>query len=151
MNNTLRDTIPKEFQDFKCIHCHEYAFRHDDDTQRTAGSTGMYHYDVGSSTSQCSQSHNLHQTRRTNNIHPHESNTHDGRRERDLDQKLRQIRGDILIHAGDFSNGGTISEIADVFRWLFTSDNFKYKVVIAGNMNGIGLDDSDRYDVDHRR
>ena len=40
--------------------------------------------------------------------------------------------GDILIHAGDVSAGGTESQIKDFLKW-FSEHEFKYKVFIAGN------------------
>lgn len=42
--------------------------------------------------------------------------------------------GDVLIHAGDFTNYGGIDEVekfSDFLKKL--DDKFKYKVVIAGN------------------
>lgn len=42
--------------------------------------------------------------------------------------------GDILIHAGDFSNFGAIKEVDKFSQFLKTlDDKFKYKVVIVGN------------------
>ena len=42
--------------------------------------------------------------------------------------------GDILIHAGDFTNYGGIEEVEKFSSFLKTlDDKFKYKVVIAGN------------------
>ncbi|WKZ59211.1 MAG: metallophosphatase domain-containing protein [Cyclobacteriaceae bacterium] len=40
--------------------------------------------------------------------------------------------GDMLIHAGDVSAGGTESQIKDFLRW-FSEQEFKYKIFIAGN------------------
>lgn len=40
--------------------------------------------------------------------------------------------GDIFIHAGDFTMGGTIKEIIDFNTWLGTLPH-KWKIVIAGN------------------
>ncbi len=40
--------------------------------------------------------------------------------------------GDMLIHAGDVSAGGTESQIKDFLRW-FSEQDFKYKIFIAGN------------------
>ncbi|UJR33258.1 hypothetical protein I4U23_020713 [Adineta vaga] len=59
---------------------------------------------------------------------------------REFDRKIRQIQGDILIHAGNFSNGQTTSEIIDAIAWLCSLYNFKYKIFIAGNIDGIILD-----------
>lgn len=43
-------------------------------------------------------------------------------------------KGDILIHAGDFTNMGSIEDVERFSEFLKTLDNhFKYKVVIAGN------------------
>ena len=42
--------------------------------------------------------------------------------------------GDVLIHAGDFTNLGSLEEIKEFSDFLKTlDDKFKYKVVIAGN------------------
>ena len=40
--------------------------------------------------------------------------------------------GDILVHAGDFTKGGTPSQIEEFNDWLGTLE-FEHKVVIAGN------------------
>jgi predicted phosphohydrolase len=40
--------------------------------------------------------------------------------------------GDLLIHAGDLTDGGTIPEIQQALNWLCSLPH-KYKVVIAGN------------------
>ncbi|KAI7083660.1 hypothetical protein KC356_g7373 [Hortaea werneckii] len=40
--------------------------------------------------------------------------------------------GDILIHAGDLTNQGSLSEIQKAVSWLSKAD-FKTKIVIAGN------------------
>lgn len=40
--------------------------------------------------------------------------------------------GDVLIHAGDFTSGGSIKEIIDFDSWLASLPH-KWKVVIAGN------------------
>ncbi|KAF2705863.1 Metallo-dependent phosphatase [Pleomassaria siparia CBS 279.74] len=41
--------------------------------------------------------------------------------------------GDILIHAGDLTNIGTVSELQNQVNWLEQQRNFKFKYVIAGN------------------
>jgi Icc-related predicted phosphoesterase len=41
--------------------------------------------------------------------------------------------GDILIHAGDFSNIGERYDVEDFFEWLHSLTNVKHKVFIAGN------------------
>lgn len=41
-------------------------------------------------------------------------------------------KGDILIHAGDFTGWGTYSEIEQFAEWLYAKD-FAQKIVIAGN------------------
>jgi Icc-related predicted phosphoesterase len=48
-------------------------------------------------------------------------------------------KGDILIHCGDFSN--KTEQISDFINW-FAEQNFKYKILIAGN-HDYALDDSD--------
>lgn len=45
---------------------------------------------------------------------------------------LKLPKGDMLIHAGDISSGGTESEVKNFLHW-FGSQDFKYKVLIAGN------------------
>ena len=40
--------------------------------------------------------------------------------------------GDILIHAGDFTLAGSLSEVLDFNDWLGTLDH-TYKIIIAGN------------------
>ena len=52
-----------------------------------------------------------------------------------IDKMLNKIpAGDILIHAGDFTNIGSEAEVSNFSDYLITLDNsFKYKVVIAGN------------------
>ncbi|MEO6251927.1 MAG: metallophosphatase domain-containing protein [Ferruginibacter sp.] len=40
--------------------------------------------------------------------------------------------GDTIIHAGDISMKGELSEILNFFEW-FTSLNYKFKILIAGN------------------
>lgn len=51
-------------------------------------------------------------------------------------------KGDVLIHAGDFSEGGTKREIADFFDW-FSSMSHPHKICVAGNhdffLDGISL------------
>jgi hypothetical protein len=42
-------------------------------------------------------------------------------------------RGDVLIHAGDLSNQGTISELRKTAAWLEKAD-FEAKIIIAGNL-----------------
>jgi Icc-related predicted phosphoesterase len=46
--------------------------------------------------------------------------------------KLKLPKGDILVHAGDFTMKGSIAEIGAFNYWLKEQD-FKYKIVIAGN------------------
>lgn len=41
-------------------------------------------------------------------------------------------KGDILIHAGDFTNTGTVAEVKNFSKW-FKSLPHKYKIVICGN------------------
>ena len=40
--------------------------------------------------------------------------------------------GDILIHAGDITEGGTKREVVDFLKW-FASQPHKHKIFIAGN------------------
>ncbi len=43
------------------------------------------------------------------------------------------IGGDILIHAGDISSGGSLEEINNFCRWFDKLDNYTRKIFIAGN------------------
>lgn len=40
--------------------------------------------------------------------------------------------GDVLIHAGDLTNQGTLAEIRKTLDWIEAA-NFEAKIVIAGN------------------
>ncbi|CAF1369620.1 unnamed protein product [Adineta steineri] len=72
------------------------------------------------------------------------SDTHNGHNNDEFNEKIRQMQGDILIHAGDFGEQGTDEERKSIFEWLRSLENFKYKVYISGNMDGIGLNKSKR-------
>lgn len=53
--------------------------------------------------------------------------------------------GDVLIHAGDFTNVGSETDVTNFSNYLKTMDEkFKYKVVIAGNHEL-------SFDPDHKR
>lgn len=41
--------------------------------------------------------------------------------------------GDVLIHAGDISNSGYLTEIQDFIKWFSTIENYTHKIFIAGN------------------
>ena len=41
-------------------------------------------------------------------------------------------KGDVLIHAGDISQRGLHTEVTDFLDW-FSSQEYKYKIFIAGN------------------
>lgn len=45
---------------------------------------------------------------------------------------LKLPKADVIIHAGDISRRGEISEVRDFLNW-FTELDFKYKLFIAGN------------------
>jgi Icc-related predicted phosphoesterase len=45
---------------------------------------------------------------------------------------LDMPKGDILIHAGDFTDWGAFNDIKDFSEWLSSLD-YKYKIIIAGN------------------
>ena len=47
-------------------------------------------------------------------------------------EKLEMPEGDVLIHAGDFTNNGTEQEIKDFDSWLASLD-YKHKIVVPGN------------------
>ena len=48
-------------------------------------------------------------------------------------RKLQLPEGDILIHAGDFTNNGTRKEIEDFDNWLASLDQFQHKILVPGN------------------
>jgi hypothetical protein len=47
-------------------------------------------------------------------------------------RSLRVPPGDVLVHAGDLTTQGTLSQLADVFGWLVGLPHL-YKIVTAGN------------------
>jgi Icc-related predicted phosphoesterase len=49
-----------------------------------------------------------------------------------LHHQLQLPGGDLLIHAGDVCNRGTVAEAIDFMTW-FINQNYKYHVFIAGN------------------
>lgn len=53
--------------------------------------------------------------------------------------KLCKSPHDILIHAGDFSESGSLDEISDVDNW-FKQLPYNNIFIISGNMDGISLD-----------
>lgn len=46
--------------------------------------------------------------------------------------KIDLPEGDVLIHSGDFTNGGSALEIETFLRWYGDLD-YKYKILVAGN------------------
>ncbi len=47
-------------------------------------------------------------------------------------------RGDVLVHAGDMSNQGSVSELRKTAEWLEKAD-FEAKIVVAGTwLEGCG-------------
>lgn len=60
------------------------------------------------------------------------SDTHT--KHKQLDTELGKIKGDLLIHAGDFMNSGYIPpEAMMFFKWFNEIDNYDAKIFIAGN------------------
>ena len=53
---------------------------------------------------------------------------------------LYRSENDILLHAGDVCEGGTLSELKCVDKW-FGKLPYKHKYVISGNMDGMGLEE----------
>jgi Icc-related predicted phosphoesterase len=47
-------------------------------------------------------------------------------------EKINLPDGDMLIHAGDVSNSGTLTEILNFLEW-FSQLDFRHKIFIAGN------------------
>jgi len=41
--------------------------------------------------------------------------------------------GDVIIHAGDISNRGYLTEIQDFIKWFSKIENYTHKIFIAGN------------------
>ena len=48
------------------------------------------------------------------------------------DGALKLPKGDVLIHAGDLTNQGSLSELRKTVDWIEQAD-FEAKIVIAGN------------------
>jgi len=60
------------------------------------------------------------------------SDTHT--KHKQLDTELEKIKGDLLIHAGDFMNSGySKSEAIEFFDWFDNIPNYDTKIFIAGN------------------
>lgn len=57
-------------------------------------------------------------------------------------KKIQLPSGDVIIHAGDFSRKGTLSDIRKFAKW-YGETPFKYKIVIAGN-HDFGFENEDR-------
>lgn len=54
---------------------------------------------------------------------------------------LNLPKGDVLIHAGDMTMGGSIASLAGVATW-FEQQDFKHKIIISGNHDwGFANDD----------
>ncbi|KAI9737503.1 MAG: hypothetical protein M1834_009658 [Cirrosporium novae-zelandiae] len=49
-----------------------------------------------------------------------------------LDGAFKLPKGDVLIHAGDLSNQGSLSELVKSLEWIEKAD-FEVKIVVAGN------------------
>lgn len=47
-------------------------------------------------------------------------------------EEINLPKGDILIHAGDFTDAGTLRECKSFLKW-FSSQPHKYKILIGGN------------------
>ncbi|MDC3332835.1 metallophosphatase domain-containing protein [bacterium] len=60
--------------------------------------------------------------------------------------------GDVLIHAGDFTEDGTVSEITQFLKW-FGNQSHRHKILIAGN-HELCLDDrlyTERWNRFHKK
>ena len=53
-----------------------------------------------------------------------------------LNGAFKLPRGDVLIHAGDLTNQGSLSELRKTIDWIGKAD-FEVKIVIAGNSTGL--------------
>ena len=47
-------------------------------------------------------------------------------------EKLSMPDGDVLIHSGDFTNHGSLSEVREFAAWL-TTLSYKYIIIVPGN------------------
>jgi predicted phosphohydrolase len=63
-----------------------------------------------------------------------------------LARRARLPRGKILIHAGDLSMAGAVTQIQDELDW-FSSTPYEHKIVIAGN-HGFAFQDERRNELD---
>ena len=52
--------------------------------------------------------------------------------------------GDILIHAGDLTSRGYITEIENFMKWYDKINNYDHKIFIAGNHDFGFQDDNER-------
>jgi len=46
---------------------------------------------------------------------------------------LRLPPGDVLLHAGDFTHGGTVAEARAFLAWFSRAGTFTHRILIAGN------------------
>jgi Icc-related predicted phosphoesterase len=53
-----------------------------------------------------------------------------------LHRRLDVPAGDILVHSGDFVDGGSLDEYTDVFSWLDSMPH-KHKLLVAGNHDSL--------------
>lgn len=53
-----------------------------------------------------------------------------------LNGAFKLPRGDVLIHAGDLTNQGSLSELRRTVDWIEKAD-FEVKIVVAGNSTGL--------------
>lgn len=53
-------------------------------------------------------------------------------------------KGDVLIHAGDLTNQGSISELRKTIEWIKKAD-FEIKIVVAGAPSSVGYADTSAY------
>ena len=54
------------------------------------------------------------------------ADTHNGHGVRRFREKIEGMDGDILIHAGDLSEHGTLEEVQSAFEWLYSLENFTH-------------------------
>lgn len=50
-------------------------------------------------------------------------------------EKLKMPDGDVLIHCGDFTNHGSLSEVREFAAWLTTLP-YKHIIIVPGNHGG---------------
>lgn len=69
------------------------------------------------------------------------SDSHNRHGQQKFRDKINQLPGDILIHAGHFSESGSLKDPKSTLLWFRSLDKFKHKIFNADNMDGICFED----------